>query len=66
MSNALAWACRVQLTNANPLADGRPKYCSHKSVHHCREFMPANADELHAAVRVIMLNPDSVVLGFQV
>lgn len=65
LSNALAWACRIELIHANPLADGRPKYCSAKSVRHCREFMPANADELHAAARVLMLNPASVVLGFQ-
>jgi hypothetical protein len=65
LNNALVWACRVELISINPLADGRPTYCSSKAVHHCREFMPLNVDELHAAARLLMSKPKSVVLGFQ-
>jgi hypothetical protein len=42
-----------------------PSYCADKDVHHCREYMPADVDTLHAAARILMLNPMSTVLGYQ-
>ena len=46
LSNAFVWACRCEMVKLNPFA-ARPRYCSENCIHHCREFMPGNADELH-------------------
>lgn len=65
LSNALLWGCRKEIIPHNPLAVRRPRYCSDKNVHHCREFMPASVEELHFLAAIFMEQPQSVVLGFQ-
>lgn len=64
LNNAFRYAKRRAIVRLNPIAD-RPRYQSSKEVRHCRDFMPGNADELHEFVAVLMKNPHSVVLGFQ-
>jgi integrase len=64
LSNAFRYARRRGLLRSNPLL-GRPRYQSPKLVRHCREFMPGNADELHACAGLLMQRPRSTVLGFQ-
>lgn len=66
LSNAFVWACRCELVKVNPLAT-RPRYCSEKHVHHCREYMPANADELHKLATLLFYGErsQSEVLGWQ-
>ena len=64
LSNAFRYAKRRGLIRSNPLM-GRPRYQSPKFVRHCREFMPGNADELHACAGLLMQRPGSVALGFQ-
>jgi len=64
LSNAFLWACRCELVTVNPLAS-RPRYCSEKFVHHCREYMPVDADELHRLAQLFFVNTRSEVLGWQ-
>jgi hypothetical protein len=64
LNNAFRYAKRRDSVRFNPLVD-RPKYQTAKMVKHCREFMPGSADELHGCASELMLNPHSVVLGFQ-
>jgi len=64
LNNACRWAARSELIKLNPLAQ-RPKYQRSSEVKHCREFMPQNADELHAAAAILFEHRHSVVLGFQ-
>jgi hypothetical protein len=64
LNNACRWAVRSELIKFNPVAE-RPRYQAHSSVHHCREFMPENADELHTLAAKLFKHPNSVVLGFQ-
>ena len=65
-SNAFVWACRCEMVKLNPLAT-RPRYCSEKYVHHCREFMPGNANELHKLAALFFggERSQSEVLGWQ-
>lgn len=64
LSNAAKWAISVDLLVINPFA-GRPKFQKGKMVKHCRIYCPDDADELHDAAAILMQNPRSVVLGFQ-
>ena len=64
LNNAFRYAKRRELIRFNPLLD-RPKYQTSKMVHHCREFMPGSADELHACAGKLMEHQHSAVLGFQ-
>ena len=66
LSNAFLWGCRCELVKINPLAT-RPRYCSEKHIHHCREFMPADAEQLHKLARLFFQGkrPRSAVLGWQ-
>jgi len=47
LSNAVLWAMRCDLMRQNPLNFRRPRYCSAKTVQHCREFMPHDTEALH-------------------
>jgi integrase len=51
LNNAMIWALRRELIRYNPLAGRRVKYARGADVRHCREFMPENADALHAIAR---------------
>jgi len=53
LSNAYLWSCRKELVRSNPMQIYRPRYCSSKNVRHCRQFMPNDADELHAIVELM-------------
>jgi integrase len=64
LNNACRWAARSELIRFNPLAQ-RPKYQRYSEIKHCREFMPQNADELHASAAILFEHRHSVVLGFQ-
>ena len=64
LSNAFRYAKRRGLVKLNPLSD-RPKYQPSSTVRHCREFMPMNAEELHAIVRELFKDSRSHVLGWQ-
>jgi hypothetical protein len=65
LRNAFPWACRCELVAQVPLGGHWPKYTSSKSVHHCREFMPHDAAELHGIARRFFETPRSEVLGWQ-
>jgi hypothetical protein len=47
LRNALRWACRCDLMKHMPLPEGWPRYHIGSEVHHCRESMAHNADEVH-------------------
>ena len=64
LNNAAKWAVRSELIKYNPVSE-RPRYQSKGSVHHCREYCPQNADELHELAGKLFRHPNSVVLGFQ-
>ena len=64
LNNACRWAVRSELIRFNPISE-RPRYQARGAVHHCREFMPQNADELHELAGKLFKHPHSVVLGFQ-
>ena len=49
----------------NPLAQ-RPKYQRSSEIKHCREFMPQNADELHASAAILFEHRHSVGGGVKV
>ena len=66
LSNAFLWACRLELVRSNPMSIYRPRYCSDKSIRHCREFMPNDADELHRIVELMFATPRSDTLGWQI
>ena len=55
---------RREVVSVNPLAD-RPRYQPSTKVHHCREFMPDDADELHGIAGHLFGDSRSYVLGFQ-
>jgi hypothetical protein len=64
LTNAFRLAKRRDTVLFNPMLDA-PKYHDPRNVRHCRDFMPADADELHKLVRPLFQHPRSVVLGFQ-
>ena len=65
LSNAFNWATRVELAKTNPVAN-RPLYHAASKVHHCRETMPHNVDELHKLATVFFnRRSNSAVLGWQ-
>ena len=64
LSAAFRYSQRRGLVTVNPLV-GRPKYQPGSRVRHCREFMPADADELHEIVRELFKDRRSHVLGWQ-
>jgi hypothetical protein len=64
LSNGLNWACRKKLIEGN-LISKRARYRQAKDIHHCREFMPQDAEELHTIVRFMFGKKKSQVLGFQ-
>jgi integrase len=64
LNNAFRYAKRRGLIRLNPLAN-RPKYQPRNAVHHCREFMPGDAEQLHACAALLFGHPHSAVLGFQ-
>jgi hypothetical protein len=64
LNNAFRYAKRRDLVKVNPVAD-RPRYQPKSRVKHCREFMPADADDLHSIAEELFKNRHSQVLGFQ-
>ena len=64
LSSAFRYSKRRGIVTMNPLAD-RPKYQPASRVKHCREFMPADADELHEIVYELFKDRRSQVLGWQ-
>jgi hypothetical protein len=65
LGNAFLWACRKELVRSNPMSVYRPRYCSDKSIKHCREFMPNDADELHRIAELMFASLRSDALGWQ-
>jgi hypothetical protein len=65
LRNALLWSARKGQIRNMPMAAGWPTYCTDKSVRHCREAMPADANDLHRIARMLFRAPNSEVLGFQ-
>ncbi len=65
LSNAFLWACRQELVRSNPMSIYRPRYCSDKTIRHCREFMTNDAAELHGIVELMFATPRSDTLGWQ-
>lgn len=51
---------------ANPIGIERERFRNPSQVDHCREYMPKNADELHAIARYFFQNPRSEVFGWMV
>jgi len=64
LHNAFRYGKRRGIVKVNSLAD-RPKYQPSSRVHHCREFMPTDANDLHAMLSRMALNRHSAVLLFQ-
>jgi len=65
LRNSLLWAARKEVIRHMPMPAGWPTYCSDKTVQHCREFMPADANELHRIARMLFSSRQSESLGFQ-
>jgi integrase len=65
LNNALHWAASVGRIHANPLAAGRPKFRSGKTIRHCRDFMPVDGNELHHLARKLFAVRRSETLGWQ-
>lgn len=64
LNNAFRYAKRRDLVRVNPVAD-RPRYQPKSRVKHCREFMPADGDDLHSIAEELFKNRHSQVLAFQ-
>ena len=56
--------CRSTGVTANPFAR-KIHFCDAKSVKHCRDFQPANADELHRLAAALFESMRSEPLGWQ-
>ena len=65
LSNAILWALRRNLIQLNPLGFRRPRYCTSKSVRHCREFMPHDTPALHLVAELLFCSIRSETLGWQ-
>jgi len=65
LSNAALWAMRCELIEENPLNFRRPRYCSSKTVRHCREFMPHDTEALHEVGALLFSDIRSETLGWQ-
>ena len=64
LTNAFKYAKRRDLIRFNPLSD-HPKFHDPKSIRHCRECMPDDADQLHERASHLFKHPKTVALGFQ-
>ena len=65
LRNALRWGCRCELMKHMPLPEGWPRYHAGSAVHHCREFMAHDADEVHKIASLMAGHGKSKVLCFQ-
>jgi len=65
LRNALRWGCRCELLKHMPLPGGWPRYHTGAAVHHCREFMAHDSDEVHQIASHLFDHGKSKVLGFQ-
>jgi integrase len=65
LSNALLWGMRSNLILQNPMNFRRPRYCSAKTVRHCREFMPHDTEALHEIAAVLFSDIRCETLGWQ-
>jgi hypothetical protein len=59
------WARRCDVTRQNPLNFSRPRYCSVKTVQHCREFMFHDTQALHEIASFLFANIQAEPLGWQ-
>ena len=64
-SNALSWAVRTGLIDANPWAVRRGVEPRRKNIRHCHQSMPANADVAHRICAALMERPKQVSYGAQ-
>lgn len=65
LNNVLRCALQHELIRSNPLGQNRPKFQRKATVDHCRDAMPASADELHALARRLFSHGISEALGWQ-
>lgn len=65
LKTALDFAASHGWIVKNPLAFGRPKFHRPSEVVHCREHMPADADQVHTLANTLFEDPRSDVLGFE-
>lgn len=68
LSAAFRWAVKNQRktgVDRNPVAHDRLTHCTAETVRHCRDVMPANAEELHCLARALFGARQSEVLGWQ-
>ena len=64
LSNALNWAVRKKLIEANPIKE-RTRYHRASTARHCRECAPESADELHTIAGLLFKDPRSETLAWQ-
>lgn len=67
LSAVLRWAARNHRRTGvthNPIGHDRPRHQTSDQVRHCRDTMPANADELHALAAALFDEPKSEALGW--
>jgi integrase len=64
LNSLLKWAVATGRTENNPLAGGRPRFRP-KTIKHCRDFMPLDANELHALAAHFFEERQSEALGWQ-
>src|ERR1700677_4955948 len=51
LNSAFTWSVRCEFIRYNPLVHRRAKYHDSKDTQHCREFMPADAAQIHHVAR---------------
>jgi len=64
LNNAYKYGIRKELITANPVVNF-PRFHSQSDVHHCREFQPENADELHSIAATLFSERSSEALAWQ-
>ena len=64
LNNAFKYSIRKVLITDNPVKNF-PRFHSQSAVHHCREFQPQNADELHSIASMLFSKRRSEALAWQ-
>lgn len=64
LSNVLNYAVSVGMLDINYVRHGRPRFRQAKAIFHCREFAPANGDEIHRIAEILFEHPRSEVMGW--
>jgi len=65
LANVFNWAVSLGKMDANPIAV-RQRFRPGKTIKHCYQFMPSDAEELHALATYFFKRRQSEVLGWQV